>query len=93
MQHLQQYRFPRGFAYRRESFGGILYFYQGDKPDPQVLFVDSPFLVDLLDWVEKAALGEVMERVREHFDLSPGEVRRMESFFETLISRGALVQQ
>ena len=90
------YRLHRGFRYRRESFGGILYHYEGVRPDPRVYFLDSPFLIDLLELVEshlETPLGGLTGAVRERFALSPAQFRAMEDFLATLAGRGALVPQ
>ncbi len=90
----RSYRLGRGFAYRRERFGGILFHYEGVRPDPRVYFVPSPFLVDLLEAVERhpdAPLGSLIDAVAAHFGLDHAQVRSVEAFFTTLTERGALV--
>ncbi len=88
------YGFGRGFTFRREAFGGILYHYEGVKPDPRVTFVDNGFLIDLLETVRerpKLPLDALADAVQAHFALSPAERERIDAFFATLIERGALV--
>lgn len=90
------YRPARGFSFRRESFGGILYHYEGLRPDPRVYFVEAPFLVALLEVLRDnpaTTLGELIGAVREQFSLSASQVEGVERFFSTLTSRGALVAQ
>jgi len=90
----RRYRPGRGFTYRRESFGGILYHYEGVQPDPRVTFVDNAFLIDLLDAVTghpDVPLDALAQGVQAHFGLDGAERRRMDAFFATLIARGALV--
>ncbi len=96
MDRSKRYRFGTGFAYRREHFGGILYHYEGVRPDPRVYFIDSPFLIDLLDALRAhpdATLGWLIESVRDHFRLNRAQIGAIEEFFATLTSRGALVPQ
>lgn len=91
---LRCHRFGHGFSYRREAFGGILYHYEGVQPDPRVTFVDNGFLLDLLDALAahpQTAPRDLLDAVRVRFDLDPAECARLESFFATLIQRGALV--
>jgi len=88
------YRPAFGFAFRKESFGGILYHYEGTRPDPRVTFVDSPFLVELLHLLSsspKATPAGLIRAVAERFQLSPGEQAGVERFFNSLIQRGALI--
>ena len=88
------HRFNRGFTYRRESFGGILYHYEGTRPDPHIMFVDHAFLIDLLDTLAAnpaAPLGELVEAIRAHCALTPAQAGAVEGFLSTLIRQGALV--
>lgn len=88
------YRFARGFSYRKEDFGGILYHYEGNAPDPTVTFVESPFLLDLLELMEAnthVTLAEVISQVTAHFGLSSVEAEKLKHFLDNLIERGALV--
>ena len=90
----RQHRFGHGFSYRREAFGGILYHYEGVQPDPRVTFVDNGFLLDLLDALAAnpgSTPQALLDAVRERFALDAAECARLESFFLTLIQRGALV--
>lgn len=91
-----RYGLARGFSFRREAFGGILYHYEGVQPDPRVSFVSSPFLIDLLDAVaahEETPLDALVAGVAAHFGLGDDAVRRIETFLATLIERGALVPE
>lgn len=88
------YGFARGFSYRREAFGGILYHYEGVQPDPRVTFVDNGFLLDLLDALAAhpdTPPSELVEAVAGRFALDAAERERVQDFFATLIARGALV--
>jgi hypothetical protein len=88
------YAFGRGFTWRREPFGGILYHYEGVQPDPRVTFVDSAFTIDLLEALRAnpgATLGALVAGVQAHCALDAAQRGRVESFFATLIARGALV--
>ena len=87
----RSYGFARGFSWRRESFGGILYHYEGEKPDPHVFFVDSPFLVSLLEVLDQAPLDGVIAQVKEHFQLKEDEITVIRRFLETLAEKGALI--
>jgi putative mycofactocin binding protein MftB len=92
MDFSKAYGFHHGFAFRRESFGGILYHYEGVRPDPRVTFVDHPFLMDLLERVEDRPLEAFIAEVCAHFSLPPAEEAVVRKFFATLIERGALVE-
>lgn len=92
MDSFKAYAFHHGFAFRRESFGGILYHYEGVRPDPRVTFVDHPFLMDLLERVEHQPLDAFIAEVCRHFSLPPAEEAVIRKFFATLIERGALVE-
>lgn len=84
----------RGFTYRREAFGGILYHYEGVQPDPRVTFVNHGFLIDLLDALTAnpgTPLEALVAGVQAHCGLDAAGRERVESFFATLIERGALV--
>jgi len=85
------YRRHPGFSFRRESFGGILYHYEGVRPDPRVSFVNSPFLLDLLERVEHAPLGDLLAALSARFDLDEGQAATVRDFLATLVERGALV--
>ena len=90
----RRYRLGRGFTYRRESFGGILYHYEGVQPDPRVTFVDNAFLIDLLDTLHEhpdVPLDALLGAVAARFALDDAERGRLRSFFTALIERGALV--
>ena len=89
----KSYGFAPGFSYRRESFGGILYHYEGIKPDPRVTFVDNVFLIDLLDRIGEEPLDMLVDRVSDHFALKPGDVEVIRGFFADLIVRGALAER
>jgi len=93
MDFSKAYGFHHGFSFRREPFGGILYHYEGVKPDPRVTFVDHPFLLDLLERVDDGPLEALIAGVCEHFALPPADEAAIRSFFETLIARGALVER
>jgi len=80
-----------GFAFRREAFGGILFHFEGRRPDPRVSIVDSPFLVQLLELVEQAPLGELLDQAAAQFGLDPAQERTLRAFFTALVERGALV--
>ena len=91
MDFTRSYRFARGFSFRREAFGGIIYHFEGVRPDPRLYFVDSPFLIGLLELLEEGPLEQLIREVRGHFDLSEGEVATIEGFLATLEARGAFV--
>ena len=87
------YRLAAGFSWRREPFGGILFHFEGRKPDPRLYFVESAFLIDLLELAEQAPLGQIMAEAARRFQLNEGQARAMTDFFTTLIEREALVPQ
>lgn len=87
----RSFRLSSTFSYRREDFGGILYHFEGEKPDPRVTFVDSPFLIDLLDLVGQAPLSTLLEEIQSQFELKPAEMETVFRFFSDLVKRGALV--
>ena len=87
------YRLAPGFSWRRESFGGILFHFEGSKPDPRLTFVESAFLIDLLELTEQAPLGQIMAEAAVWFRLDEGQCGAMKDFFNTLIEREALVPQ
>ena len=90
----RRYRYGNGFSFRRESFGGILFHFEGIRPDPKITFISSPFLIDLLEALGEhpdRTLADLMEGVREHFDLKANQLDAIHSFFSTLTERGALV--
>ena len=87
------YRLAPGFSWRREPFGGILFHFEGRKPDPRLTFVESAFLIDLLELTEQAPLGQIMTEAADWFQLDEGQSRAMKEFFNTLIEREALVPQ
>ena len=87
------YGFAPGFSFRRESFGGILFHFEGRAPDPRLYFVDSPFLIDLLEQVTLAPLAQVMAEARSAFGLDEAQSRSMRDFFQTLVEKDALVSQ
>jgi hypothetical protein len=94
LQPERRYGPGRGFTWRREAFGGILYHYEGVQPDPRVSFVDNAFLIDLLDALAahpQLALGALLDGVQARFALDAAERAHLEAFFATLIARGALV--
>lgn len=91
MDFTRSYRFARGFSFRRESFGGIIYHFEGIRPDPRLYFVDSPFLIGLLELLEEGPLEQLIREVRGHFDLNDREVATIEGFLATLEARGAFV--
>jgi len=86
----RKYQLARGVSFRRESFGGILYNYRGDLPDPRMVFVPSPFLCGLLERLSQAALGDLVHAAAHKFSLSPGEVQRIEDFFWGLFRQGVI---
>ena len=83
------YGFARGFSFRRELFGGIVYHFEGIRPDPRLYFVDSPFLIGLLELLEEGPLGTLIDEVSGHFNLDTGQVRAIHQFLTTLAERGA----
>lgn len=85
------YRCAPGFAFRKESFGGILFHYEGRTPDPRLCFVDSRFLIDLLELVERAPLESLMEEATATFRLGNSQISAMRRFFGDLVERKALV--
>ena len=87
------YRLAPGFSWRREPFGGILFHFEGRKPDPRLTFVESAFLIDLLELTEQASLGQIMAEATDWFRLDEGQCGAMKEFFNTLIEREALVPQ
>lgn len=91
MDFTRTYRFARGFSFRRESFGGIIYHFEGIRPDPRLYFVDSPFLIGLLELLEEGPLEQLIREVRGHFDLNDRQVVIIEGFLATLEARGAFV--
>ena len=83
-------------SFRRESLGGILYQYEGLRPDPRIYVVETPFLVALLEVLlehPETTLGDLFSAVREQFSLSARQAGEVEQFFVTLTRRGALVAQ
>ena len=93
MDFSRRYRFARGFSLRRESFGGIVYHYEGKRPDPRLYFIDSPFLIGLLELLEQAPLDELISQVSAHFRLEQAQVAAIRKFLATLAARGAFVAQ
>jgi putative mycofactocin binding protein MftB len=91
MDFSRSYRLARGFSFRREPFGGIIYHFEGTRPDPRLYFVDSPFLIGLLELLEEAPLAELVGQVKAHFGLSPEQVGVVRDFLQTLGDRGAFV--
>jgi putative mycofactocin binding protein MftB len=89
----RSYRLAPGCAMRREGFGGILYHYEGVRPDPRVYFLDSPFLVALLELTGEAPLDELIAQARATFALTAQQEQSLRAFFTALIERGALVVQ
>jgi putative mycofactocin binding protein MftB len=87
------YRAAPGFGWRREEFGGILFHFEGRAPDPRLLFVESRFLIDLLELVDHAPLHELLEQAARQFRLSPDQDSAMRAFFQDLVRRKALVPQ
>lgn len=87
----QTYRCATGFGFRKESFGGILFHYEGRAPDPRLTFVESAFLIDLLGMVDQAPLEAVMTGAREQFSLDHAQEAAMRGFFSSLVERQALV--
>lgn len=87
----RSYRLAKGFSFRRESFGGIIYHFEGNRPDPRLYFVDSPFLIGLLELIEQAPPAELIRQVQARFSLGPSQVRAIREFLNTLASRGAFV--
>ena len=92
----KSYRPARGFSFRRPSFGGILYHYEGLRPSPRISFLAAPFLVALLAVLlspPPPSLPSFFLPVREQFSLSARQAGEVEQFFATLTRRGALVAQ
>ncbi len=89
----RSYRLAPGFSFRRESFGGIIYHFEGTRPDPRLYFVDSPFLIGLLELLEQAPPAELIRQVQSRFCLAPAQVRVIREFLTTLAERGAFVVQ
>ena len=86
------FQFARGVSFRRESFGGILYHYEGIKPDPKMVFVPSPFLCGLLERMEQGPLRDLIDASAHRFGLEPMQVKQIEAFFSDLIQQGAIVE-
>ena len=93
MDFSKTYRFARGFSFRKEAFGGIICHFEGDRPDPRLYFVNSPFLVGLLELLGEGPLEILIEEVTRRFGLTAEEVGQVQQFFSTLASRGAFVPQ
>lgn len=93
MDFSRRYRLGRGFSFRREAFGGILFHFEGERPDPRLTFVNSAFLVGLLELLDEGPLGELIEAARAQFDLDGEQVRAIHAFLAGLSERGALVAQ
>lgn len=93
MDFTRSYRFARGFSFRREPFGGIIYHFEGVRPDPRLYFVDSPFLIGLLELLEEGPLDRLIGEVTRHFVLSEKQVATIEAFLTKLESRGAFVAE
>ena len=91
MDFSRSYAFARGFSFRREQFGGILYHFEGVRPDPRLYFVDSPFLIGLLELLEDGPLDQLIREVTGHFGLNDGQVEAVREFLITLEQRGAFV--
>jgi hypothetical protein len=87
------YRAAPGFGWRREDFGGILFHFEGRAPDPRLTFVESPFLIDLLDLVNQAPLQDLLDQAAERFALGAAQDAVMRDFFHNLVRREALVPQ
>ena len=87
------YGFARGFSFRKEAFGGIICHFEGHRPDPRLYFVNSPFLVGLLDLLGEAPLETLIGEAALQFGLTAAEVGQVRQFFSTLASRGAFVPQ
>ena len=84
------YRLTPRASFRREAFGGIIYHYEGKKPDPRMYFVPSPFLMGLLEMLDRAPLREVIDQAALRFDMSRQDVSVVEQFFFQLASNGAI---
>ena len=93
MDMTRSYRLAPGFSFRRERFGGIIYHFEGTRPDPRLYFVDSPFLIGLLELLEQAPPAELIRQVREKFKLADGEVKVIRDFLTNLAERGAFVAE
>lgn len=91
MDFSKSYGFARGFSFRREQFGGILYHFEGVRPDPRLYFVDSPFLIGLLELLEDGPLDQLIGEVTGHFGLNNGQVAAVREFLTKLEERGAFV--
>lgn len=87
------YCFARGFSCRREAFGGILYHYAGVKPNPEMYFLRSPFLIALLELIRahpRIPLGSLMHRVGTQAQLNAAQQHQTLNFLATLVEKGAL---
>lgn len=93
MDFSRRYRFARGFSFRRESFGGIIYHFEGIRPDPRLYFVSSPFLIGLLELLEQGPLDDLIRQVCGHFRLDGKQEAVMRGFLTTLGERGAFVSE
>jgi putative mycofactocin binding protein MftB len=91
MDFSQSYRLARGFSFRREPFGGIIYHFEGIRPDPRLYIVKSPFLIGLLELMEEGPVDELIREVSGRFELDQDQVAAIEGFLITLNSRGAFV--
>ncbi len=89
----RSYRLAPGFSFRREQFGGVIYHFEGARPDPRIYFVTSPFLIGLLELLEQAPPAELILQVREKFGLGEAEVKVIRDFLTTLAERGAFVAE
>jgi len=84
------YQWARGAAFRRETFGGIVYHYEGLRPDPRMVFVPSPFLSGLLERMDQGSLRDLIDAATEKFSLNQEQVRAVESFFAELLQQGTI---
>ena len=89
----RRYGLGPGFSFRREAFGGILFHFEGKRPDPRLTFVNSPFLVGMLELLDQGPVGELIEAVRAEFALDGDQVGTIREFLSGLSERGALVAQ
>ena len=93
MDFSRTYRLARGFSFRKEAFGGIICHFEGDRPDPRLYFVNSPFLVGLLELLGEGPLETLIGEAARRFGLTTAEVGQVRRFFSTLERRGAFVYQ
>ena len=84
------YQMGHGASFRRESFGGIVYHYEGNRPDPRLFFVPSSFLMGLLEHISQAPLRILIDEAQRQFAMPQKDVEEVERFFEELARCGAI---